>query len=335
MGSSSFFLICTLHAAISVSCGILIMFYLREITVFGHGAVTASVMLGSTPHDELVVRISNSFAGLLLVVIGCLLFMAGFVKDREFQGFFAKGCVLLHLAMAMWRVWFERRLEDLARDWPRQLVGDVVLALSWVFFLVYTWRDKEKSERAHNCKTLLKAKPTTTAQPNQESTQSPIHGGRALNAASASADRAGPQFGRAAAPAHEQAANLGLPLRIGLHVSAIPLVESPQIRDLLVRIPVGGVLLVGVAGAVRLRAAGGGVRAALDGGGAGGGGAGHPGDVDNGAGAAHVLRQAEEDAGGGGEEIDGGDYWVCGQGFDQGRESRRRCLCCSWIFCSC
>lgn len=142
MGSPSFFLICTLHATISLTCGILIMFYLREITVFGHGAATASVILGSTPHDELVVRISNSFAGLLLVVIGCLLFMAAFVKDREFQGFFAKGCVLLHLAMAMWRVCFERRLEDLARDWPRQLVGDFVLALSWVLFLVYTWREK-------------------------------------------------------------------------------------------------------------------------------------------------------------------------------------------------
>lgn len=99
---------------------------------------------------------------------------------------------------------------------------------------------------------------------------------------------------------------MGLPLRIGVHASALPLVESPQIRDLVVRVPVGGVLLLfRVAGAVRLRAAGGGVRPALDGGGAGGGGAGNPGDVDNGAGAPHVLREAEEDAGGGGEEIDG------------------------------
>ncbi|KAG6385101.1 hypothetical protein SASPL_153927 [Salvia splendens] len=140
--SSTFFLICTLHAAAAATCGVLIMFYLREITELGHGAATARSMLGSTPHDQLVLLVSNSFAGLLLVVIGCLVFMAGMVKDREFQGLFAKGCVGLHLAMAVWRVWFERRLEVLARDWPRQVVGDVVLALSWVFFLVYTWRDK-------------------------------------------------------------------------------------------------------------------------------------------------------------------------------------------------
>lgn len=137
-----FFLICALHAAVAATCGVLIMFYLDEITAFGHGAATARSILGSTPHDQLLLLVSNSFAGLLLVAIGGLVFMAGFVRDREFQGFFAKGCVALHLAMALWRLFFERRLEDLARDWPRQLAGDFVLAMSWVFFLVYSWRDK-------------------------------------------------------------------------------------------------------------------------------------------------------------------------------------------------
>ncbi|KAI9185724.1 hypothetical protein LWI28_010141 [Acer negundo] len=48
----------------------------------------------------------------------------------EFQSFFAKGCVLLHVSMAVWRVSFERKLDDLALDWPRQAVGDIALALS-------------------------------------------------------------------------------------------------------------------------------------------------------------------------------------------------------------
>ncbi|GLT86891.1 hypothetical protein SLE2022_050010 [Rubroshorea leprosula] len=79
---------------------------------------------------------------LIAVTFGFLLFLVAFVEDKEFQSFFAKGCVLLHISMALWRVKFERRLEDLAWDWPRQAVGDFVLALSWVFFLVYTWREK-------------------------------------------------------------------------------------------------------------------------------------------------------------------------------------------------
>ncbi|KAL8506572.1 hypothetical protein ACS0TY_017458 [Phlomoides rotata] len=142
MDSSSFFLICTLHSVIYVTCGGLIILYLKEMSVFGHGIETATMILGSTPHDQLLIQISTSFAGLLLVLVGCLLFMVAFVKDRVFQSFFAKGCVLLHISMALWRVLFERRLEEMAYDWPRQLVGDFVLALSWVFFLVCTWRDK-------------------------------------------------------------------------------------------------------------------------------------------------------------------------------------------------
>lgn len=142
MASSGFLVICLLHSLISITCGALIMFYPNEISVFGHGIETASKLLGSTPHDQLLIQISDSFAGLLLFMIGFLLFMVAFVKDKEFQSFFAKGCVLLHFAMALWRVYFERRLEDLAYHWPRQLVGDILLALSWVFFLVYSWREK-------------------------------------------------------------------------------------------------------------------------------------------------------------------------------------------------
>ncbi|KAL5730387.1 hypothetical protein ACHQM5_003213 [Ranunculus cassubicifolius] len=142
MASAGFFLICLLHSVIATTCGVLMMFYLNEISIFGHGRETATKLLGSTPHDQLMIQISESFAGLLFCAIGVLLFMVAFVKDREFQSFFAKGCVLIHLSAAFWRVYFERRVEDLASDWPRQLIGDILLAVSWVFFLVYSWREK-------------------------------------------------------------------------------------------------------------------------------------------------------------------------------------------------
>ncbi|KAL5752066.1 hypothetical protein ACOSP7_022244 [Xanthoceras sorbifolium] len=90
----------------------------------------------------MLIQTSDSFSGLLLFAVGFLLFMVAFVKDREFQSFFAKGCVLLHVSMAVWRVGFERKLDDLAHDWPKHVVGDFALAPSWVFFLVYSWREK-------------------------------------------------------------------------------------------------------------------------------------------------------------------------------------------------
>ncbi|KAF8411145.1 hypothetical protein HHK36_003688 [Tetracentron sinense] len=120
MGSSGFFVICILHSVVALTCGALMMFYVDEFSVFAHGNETASKLLGSTPHDQLLIQISHSFAGLLLFAIGFLLFMVAFVRDREFQSFFAIGCVILHVFMALWRFYFERRLEDLARDWPRQ-----------------------------------------------------------------------------------------------------------------------------------------------------------------------------------------------------------------------
>ncbi|XP_055823557.1 uncharacterized protein LOC129892047 [Solanum dulcamara] len=142
MGSSGFFIICLLHSLITTTSGVLIMFYLNEISVLGHGIETSRKLLGSNPHDQLLIKTSDSFVGLLLCVIGLLLFMVSFVKEWEFQSFFAKGCIFLHVSMALWRVYFERKVEDLAYDWPRQFVGDFVLALSWVFFLVSSWRDK-------------------------------------------------------------------------------------------------------------------------------------------------------------------------------------------------
>lgn len=140
--ASSFSLVCLLYSVIAMISGSLMMFYWREIHIFGHGMETASKLLGSTTHDQLLIQTSDSLAGMLLFVIGILLFMVSFVKDREFQSFFAKGCIFLHVLMAMWRFYFERRVEDLARDWPRQVVGDIIMSLSWVFFLVYTWREK-------------------------------------------------------------------------------------------------------------------------------------------------------------------------------------------------
>ncbi|XP_052183688.1 uncharacterized protein LOC127795819 [Diospyros lotus] len=142
MALSLFVVVCILHSAIALTTGVLMVFFMEEIYTFTHGTVAAKKMLGSTPEAQLLIRTSDSFSGLLLFAIGLLLFMVAFVKDRDFQSFFAKGCVLLHVSMAIWRFNFERRVEDLAWDWLRQIVGDILLALSWVFFLVYSWKVK-------------------------------------------------------------------------------------------------------------------------------------------------------------------------------------------------
>ncbi|XWS52065.1 hypothetical protein CRYUN_Cryun11dG0035300 [Craigia yunnanensis] len=142
MSLPGFFIICMLQSIVAITSGALMMFYTKEVSVLGHGHEIAGKLQGSTPHDQLLIQTSESFSGLLLFTIGFVLFMVAFVKDKEFQSFFAKGCVLLHVSMAIWRVSFEGKVEDLAHEWPRQALGDIALALSWVFLLVYSWMEK-------------------------------------------------------------------------------------------------------------------------------------------------------------------------------------------------
>ncbi|XVE50252.1 hypothetical protein DITRI_Ditri01bG0146900 [Diplodiscus trichospermus] len=142
MSLPGFFIICVLHSIVSITSGALMLFYTKEVSVFGYGHGIASKLQGSTPHDQLLIQTSESFSGLLLLIIGFVLLMVAFVKDTGFQSFFAKGCVLLHISMAIWRVTFERKLEELADEWLRQALGDIALGLSWVFLLVYSWREK-------------------------------------------------------------------------------------------------------------------------------------------------------------------------------------------------
>ncbi|KAB2044044.1 hypothetical protein ERO13_D01G050100v2 [Gossypium hirsutum] len=142
MSLPGFFIICMLHSMVAITCGALMVFYTKEVSVFGHGHEIASKLQGSTPHDQLLIQTSQSFSGLLLFTIGLVLFMVAFVEDREFQSFFAKGCVLLHVSMAVWRVCFEGKLEDLAHQWLRQALGDIMLSLSWVLLLACSWREK-------------------------------------------------------------------------------------------------------------------------------------------------------------------------------------------------
>ncbi|PIN18339.1 hypothetical protein CDL12_08999 [Handroanthus impetiginosus] len=142
MVSQAFFRICMVHSLVALTCGALMMFYSDEVFIISHGKAHASKLLGSTPHDQLLIRTSDSFSGLLLSAVGFLLFMVAFVKETEFHSFFAKGCVILHVSMAIWRAYFERKVEVLGHDWLRLVVGDIAFGASWVLFLVCSWREK-------------------------------------------------------------------------------------------------------------------------------------------------------------------------------------------------
>ncbi|KAL5191527.1 hypothetical protein HKD37_04G010793 [Glycine soja] len=91
MVSSIYTLMCVLHSTIALTCGALMIFYSKEIFVLGHGSETTSKLQGTTPHDLLLIDTSDSFSGLLLFTIGCLLLM----EDPEIAKFRDQGLKFL------------------------------------------------------------------------------------------------------------------------------------------------------------------------------------------------------------------------------------------------
>ncbi|KAI5082265.1 hypothetical protein GOP47_0002008 [Adiantum capillus-veneris] len=142
--SNCFQLICLLHSGITMVFGMSIMFHYndRNNSVSMEMGARPRMVLGSTPHDQLLIWTSESLVGLCFTISGMMLFMVSFARDAKFHSFFAKGCVAMYMIMAAWRLWFQRKVADYALEWPQQVIGDVLLALSWIFYLAWNWRDK-------------------------------------------------------------------------------------------------------------------------------------------------------------------------------------------------
>ncbi|KAI4330259.1 hypothetical protein MLD38_028559 [Melastoma candidum] len=61
---------CVLHLRIALFCGFMMMFHSQAIYSLDCGTEAARHLLGSTPHDRLLIGTFDSFASLLLFAIG-------------------------------------------------------------------------------------------------------------------------------------------------------------------------------------------------------------------------------------------------------------------------
>ena len=62
----------------------------------------------------------------------------------EFR-YFSKGCILIHLSLAVWRVLVEAQVQTLQKDVKGQIVTDVVFAGTWLAVLLLT-QQRTKTE---------------------------------------------------------------------------------------------------------------------------------------------------------------------------------------------
>lgn len=50
----------------------------------------------------------------------------------------AKGCILIHLLLATWRIFVEAKVQVLQKDVQGQIIMDLLFALTWIAILFFT-----------------------------------------------------------------------------------------------------------------------------------------------------------------------------------------------------
>ncbi|KAI9016891.1 hypothetical protein DFJ74DRAFT_678698 [Hyaloraphidium curvatum] len=128
--------LCRAHAAINLLTGGAILANLDDAAAMVHGKEKGAKLLGSTPDDRLAIRTSESLVGVLLVDVALLLGLAATAKDEGFRRDFCKVALAIHGSLAAWRFAFASKVPALEGDWQKQVLGDAVMACSWVYYLL-------------------------------------------------------------------------------------------------------------------------------------------------------------------------------------------------------
>lgn len=59
--------------------------------------------------------------------------------------FFSKGCILIHIRLATWRIFVEYHVEILRKDIPGRILTDLIFASSWLAVLFFTRKYQTKN----------------------------------------------------------------------------------------------------------------------------------------------------------------------------------------------
>lgn len=60
--------------------------------------------------------------------------------------FIAKGCILIHLLLATWRIFVEAQIEVLRKDVQGQILTDLVFTVTWIAVLFFTRNQTNRSK---------------------------------------------------------------------------------------------------------------------------------------------------------------------------------------------
>ncbi|CAF0891296.1 unnamed protein product [Rotaria sp. Silwood1] len=136
---SLFRIVCLFHAFINVFMGSFMVLSVSTLARLAHGEeVTKKLHLTDEDEKSQLIQTSESLVGMMLIFIAILLYMVSHVEQIEFQRYFSKGCILIHLLLAMWRIFVEARVQTLHKDVKGQILTDLIFAATWVIVLFFT-----------------------------------------------------------------------------------------------------------------------------------------------------------------------------------------------------
>ncbi|CAF1106676.1 unnamed protein product [Rotaria sordida] len=136
---SLFRIVCLFHAFIDVFTGSFMVFSVSTLARLLHSeGVTEKLHLTDEDAKSQLIQTSESLVGMMLIFIAILLYMISHLEQIELQRYFSKGCILIHLLLATWRICVEARVQALQKDLKGQLLTDLIFAATWMIVLFFT-----------------------------------------------------------------------------------------------------------------------------------------------------------------------------------------------------
>ncbi|CAF2412230.1 unnamed protein product [Rotaria sp. Silwood2] len=135
---SLFRIVCLFHAFIDVFMGSFMVLSVNTLARLTHGEeVTEKLHLTDEDEKSQLIHTSESLVGMMLIFIAILLYMISHLEQIEFQRYFSKGCILIHLLLATWRIFVESRVQALQKDLKGQIFTDLIFAAIWMTVLIF------------------------------------------------------------------------------------------------------------------------------------------------------------------------------------------------------
>lgn len=127
--------ICLFHSLIDIVTGLLMIFYIKELSTISHGKDNTKKLFESKKGNT--IKASEQLIGITLVSIGIMLYIVSDISDLDFQKKWCKGCILIHILFLNYRFFIQRYIPEVSNEALKSGICDIIFILTWVYYLIF------------------------------------------------------------------------------------------------------------------------------------------------------------------------------------------------------